>query len=109
RAPVFTRCFSQSTPLFFIMQKTGYDCQGGFGSHIVVPARGLCVVDEVRLERAGLTLAGVSIVADALTTPFQAVRRAGVKPGSLAVVIGAGGVGGYCVQIAAAFGAKVVA
>jgi len=87
----------------------GNDIQGGFGSHIVVPARGLCAVDEVRLEKAGLTLAEVSIVADALTTPFQAVRRAGVKPGSLAVVVGAGGVGGYCVQIAAAFGAKVAA
>jgi len=37
------------------------------------------------------------------------VRRAGVRPGSLAVVIGAGGVGGYCVQIAHASGAKVVA
>jgi 6-hydroxycyclohex-1-ene-1-carbonyl-CoA dehydrogenase len=63
----------------------------------------------VRLERAGLTLPEVSIVADALTTPYQAVRRAGVTPGSLAIVVGAGGVGGYCVQIASAFGAKVVA
>jgi 6-hydroxycyclohex-1-ene-1-carbonyl-CoA dehydrogenase len=37
------------------------------------------------------------------------VHRAGVTPGSLAIVIGAGGVGGYCVQVAHAFGAKVVA
>jgi 6-hydroxycyclohex-1-ene-1-carbonyl-CoA dehydrogenase len=51
----------------------------------------------------------VSIVADALTTPYQAVRRAGVEPGDLAVVVGAGGVGGYCVQVARAFGAQVVA
>jgi 6-hydroxycyclohex-1-ene-1-carbonyl-CoA dehydrogenase len=51
----------------------------------------------------------VSIVADALTTPYQAVHRAGVEPGTLAVVVGAGGVGGYCVQIAHAFGAQVVA
>jgi 6-hydroxycyclohex-1-ene-1-carbonyl-CoA dehydrogenase len=69
----------------------------------------LCAVDESRLARAGLALSDVSIVADALTTPYQAVRRAGVKPGSLAIVVGAGGVGGYCVQIANAFGAKVVA
>lgn len=87
----------------------GNDIQGGFGTHIVVPARGLCPVDERRLAAAGLTLAEVSVVADALTTPFQAVRRAGVAPGALAVVIGAGGVGGYCVQVANAFGAKVVA
>ncbi len=87
----------------------GNDIQGGFASHIVVPGRGLCTVDEARLEKAGLTLPQVSIVADALTTPYQAVTRAGVRPGTLAVVIGVGGVGGYCVQIAAAFGAKVVA
>jgi 6-hydroxycyclohex-1-ene-1-carbonyl-CoA dehydrogenase len=87
----------------------GNDIHGGFASHIVVPGRGLCEVDEGRLARAGLTLADVSIVADALTTPYQAVRRAEVTPGSLAIVVGAGGVGGYCVQIAAAFGAKVIA
>ena len=87
----------------------GNDIQGGFATHIVVPARGLCEVDRVRLARAGLTLADVSIVADAVTTPYQAVRRAGVRPGSLAIVIGAGGVGGFCVQIAHAVGAHVVA
>src|SRR5690242_414329 len=87
----------------------GNDIHGGFATHIVVPARGLCEVDLTRLARAGLTLAEVSIVADAVTTPYQAVRRAGVRPGSLAVVVGAGGVGGYCVQIAHAAGASVVA
>ncbi|MCX7891548.1 MAG: 6-hydroxycyclohex-1-ene-1-carbonyl-CoA dehydrogenase [Burkholderiales bacterium] len=87
----------------------GNDIHGGFASHIVVPAKGLCPVDEARLAKAGLELAEVSVVADALTTPYQAVTRAGVAPGSLAVVIGAGGVGGYCVQVANAFGAKVVA
>jgi 6-hydroxycyclohex-1-ene-1-carbonyl-CoA dehydrogenase len=87
----------------------GNDIHGGFASHIVVPARGLCAVDPVRLQRAGLVLPQVSIVADALTTPYQAVRRAAVAPGSLAIIVGAGGVGGYCVQVARAFGATVVA
>ncbi|MBC5768112.1 6-hydroxycyclohex-1-ene-1-carbonyl-CoA dehydrogenase [Ramlibacter albus] len=96
-----TICRAQKMP--------GNDIQGGFASHIVVPERGLCLVDLGRLGRAGLELWQVSVVADALTTPFQAVRRAGVAPGSLAVVIGAGGVGGYCVQVAAAQGAKVFA
>jgi 6-hydroxycyclohex-1-ene-1-carbonyl-CoA dehydrogenase len=101
RRGLATICRSQKMP--------GNDIHGGFASHIVVPARGLCAVDEARLAAAGLTLADVSIVADALTTPYQAVRRAGVKPGSLAIVVGAGGVGGYCVQVANAFGARVVA
>jgi 6-hydroxycyclohex-1-ene-1-carbonyl-CoA dehydrogenase len=37
------------------------------------------------------------------------VRRAGVAPGALAIVVGVGGVGGYAVQVAKAFGATVVA
>lgn len=96
-----TICRAQKMP--------GNDIEGGFASHIVVPGRGLCLVDPARLAAAGLSLSDVSIVADALTTPYQAVRRAGVKPGSLAIVVGAGGVGGYCVQVARAFGATVVA
>ena len=101
RRGLSTICRAQKMP--------GNDIHGGFASHIVVPARGLCEVDETRLTKAGLALADVSIVADALTTPYQAVRRSGAGPGSLAVVVGAGGVGGYCVQIAKAFGATVVA
>jgi len=101
RRGLATICRAQKMP--------GNDIQGGFASHIVVPARGLCPVDEQRLAAAGLALAQVSIVADALTTPYQAVRRAGVAPDDLAVVVGVGGVGGYCVQIARAFGATVVA
>jgi 6-hydroxycyclohex-1-ene-1-carbonyl-CoA dehydrogenase len=87
----------------------GNDIQGGFASHIVVPAAGLCPVDEAKLLAAGLSLADLSVVADAVTTPYQAVDRAGVTPGSLAIVIGVGGVGGYAAQIAAARGATVVA
>jgi 6-hydroxycyclohex-1-ene-1-carbonyl-CoA dehydrogenase len=101
RRGLATICRAQKMP--------GNDIQGGFASHIVVPARGLCPVDEARLAAAGLTLPQVSIVADALTTPYQAVNRAGVAPGDMAVVIGVGGVGGYCVQVARAFGAAVVA
>ncbi len=101
RRGLATICRAQKMP--------GNDIQGGFGSHIVVPARGLCPVDEARLAAAGLTLPQVSIVADALTTPYQSVSRAGVVPGDVAVVVGVGGVGGYCVQVARAFGAEVVA
>jgi 6-hydroxycyclohex-1-ene-1-carbonyl-CoA dehydrogenase len=87
----------------------GNDIQGGFASHIVVPARGLCAVDEARLADRGLSLADVSVVADTVTTPYQAVVRAGVTPGSVAVVVGIGGVGGYSAKIARAFGATVIA
>ena len=87
----------------------GNDIQGGFASHIVVPQTGLCPVDESKLKTAGLALADVSVVADAVTTPYQAVVQAGVQPGDLVVVNGVGGVGGYCAQVAKAFGGAVVA
>lgn len=87
----------------------GNDIHGGFATHVKVPARGLCAVDEDRLAAAGLQLADLCVVADAASTPYQAVVEAGVKPGGLAVVIGVGGIGGYAAQIAAAFGATVVA
>ena len=94
-------CASQKMP--------GNDIQGGFASLITVPAHGLCPVDEKDLAKVGLALADVSVVADALTTPYQAAVRADVKPGDLAVVIGCGGVGGYAIQVANALGAQVVA
>ncbi len=96
-----TICRAQKMP--------GNDIQGGFATHITVPARGLCPVDTDRLAANGLTLADVSVVADAVTTPYQAVVQAGVGPGDLVIVNGVGGVGGYAVQIAAAMGATVVA
>lgn len=96
-----TICRSQKMP--------GNDFMGGFATHIVVPSRGLCPVDEAKLVAAGLQLAEVSVVADALTTPYQAAVQAGIGEGDLVIVIGAGGVGGYSVQVAAALGAKVVA
>lgn len=96
-----TICRNQKMP--------GNDIHGGFASHIEVPARGLCDVDEARLRAAGLSLADICVVADALTTPYHAVQRAGNISGSLAIVVGVGGVGSYAAQIAHAFGATVVA
>jgi len=87
----------------------GNDIHGGFATHIVVPAYGLCAVDEGRLRSAGIDLADLSVIADAVTTPYQAVVQAGVTNGDLVVVNGVGGVGGYAAQIATAFGGTVVA
>jgi 6-hydroxycyclohex-1-ene-1-carbonyl-CoA dehydrogenase len=83
----------------------GNDMDGGFAEFLTVPGRGLCVVEE----RGGYALADLSVIADAVTTPYQAAVRSGLAPGDLAIVVGAGGVGGYAVQIAAALGARVVA
>jgi len=57
----------------------------------------------------GLSLAMLSVVADAVTTPYEAIARAQVGSEDLVVVVGAGGIGGFAVQIAAACRATVVA
>ena len=85
----------------------GNDGHGGFASHVVVPARGLCPVPD--LLPHGLTLEMLSVVADAVTTPFEALTRAEVGGDDLVVIVGAGGIGGFAVQIATAFGATVAA
>lgn len=87
----------------------GNDIHGGFATHITVPAHCVCEVDEDRLAQAGMQLAEVSVLADAVTTPYQAVKLAVIHSGDVAIVVGVGGVGGYAVQIAAAMGAVVVA
>jgi len=93
-----TSCRAQQMP--------GNDFHGGFASHILVPARWL--VDASGLPE-GLALADVSVLADAVTTPYQAMKRAKVGAGDCVVIIGAGGVGSFGIQIARAFGARVVA
>ena len=90
----------------------GNDVHGGFGTHVRVPARGLCRVPDLsqrHVNPAGLDLASLAVIADAVSTPYQAVVRADLQPGDLAVWVGAGGVGGFGVQLSAAMGAHVVA
>ena len=90
----------------------GNGVHGGFGTHVRVPARGLCPVPDLadrRVNPAGLDLAALAVIADAVSTPYQAILRSQIGVGDLAVWVGVGGVGGFGVQIAAALGATVVA
>ncbi len=90
----------------------GCDVHGGFATHVVVPAHGLCNVpdlDNPDINPEQVDLAALSVVADAVSTPFQAIHRSGLSEGELAVFVGVGGVGGFGVQVAAALGAAVVA
>lgn len=90
----------------------GNDVHGGFATHVRVPARGLCPVPSLNDSRRNperLDLASLSVIADAVTTPYQAIERSGLAKGDVAVFVGVGGVGGFGVQIAAARGAHVVA
>jgi len=93
------RCLAQKMP------GNSLGIYGGFSSHIPVPSEDLCVVGD----RGGFQLAELAVIADAVTTPYQACVRAGLKKGDNVVVVGVtGGVGSYVAQMAKAFGAKTV-
>jgi len=93
------RCLAQKMP------GNSLGIYGGFSSHIPVPAEDLCVVEN----RGDFQLAELAVIADAVTTPYQACVRAGLKQGDNVVVVGiTGGVGSYVAQMAKAFGAKTV-
>ncbi len=93
------RCLKQKMP------GNSMGLYGGFSSHIPVPAADLCVVED----RKGMPLEHFAVVADAITSPYQAAKRAEISEGDFVVVIGAtGGIGVYMTQIAAAMGAKEV-
>jgi 6-hydroxycyclohex-1-ene-1-carbonyl-CoA dehydrogenase len=98
-------CMAQKMP--------GNDIQGGFASHIMVPAKQLCKVpvDENMkpVGKADISLEELCVVADAITTPYQAIIEAGLSEKDLAVFVGVGGVGGFGALLAKSFGAAVVA
>ena len=82
----------------------GNHIDGAFAEYIAVKAKDIVKVPD------GLDLVELSIVSDAVATPYHAVyNRAGVRPGDVVVVIGCGGVGINVVQFASVAGAKVIA
>jgi 6-hydroxycyclohex-1-ene-1-carbonyl-CoA dehydrogenase len=83
----------------------GNDIDGGFSTHFLVPAGPLITIGS------GLSsnVAALSVVADAVSTAYQAILRANLVEGDIAIVVGSGGVGGFVVQIANALGARVIA
>ena len=93
------RCLAQKMP------GNSMGIYGGFSSHIVVPATDLCLIPD----RKGIPLSHLAVVADAVTSPYQAATRAGVKAGDLVIIVGVtGGLGVYATQVCSALGAKEV-
>lgn len=86
------------------MTMLGNHFDGAYAEYVAVPAKDVLDLPEsIPLEEA-------SIIADAISTPYHAVKnRAQVKPGDTVVVFGCGGVGINAVQLAAAVGGYVIA
>ena len=85
----------------------GNDFHGGFASHIMVPSRFLCPVPDTLLT--AYPLEKLSVIADAISTPYQVIKKSELEAGDLAIVIGVGGVGIYAALISVILGARVLA
>ena len=86
------------------MVMLGNHIDGAYAEYVAVPAKDvLNLADSIPLEEA-------AIIADAISTPYHAVKnRAQVRPGDTVVIFGCGGVGINAVQLAAAAGGTVIA
>jgi 6-hydroxycyclohex-1-ene-1-carbonyl-CoA dehydrogenase len=86
------------------MKMLGNHFDGAYAEYVAVPAKDVLDLPEsIPLEEA-------SIIADAISTPYHAVKnRARVQPGDTVVVFGCGGVGINAVQLASAVGGYVIA
>ena len=82
----------------------GTAINGGFAEYMTVPARNVIPIPD------GVGFAEAGVAADAVSTPWHvATERAKIKPNDLVLVIGAaGGLGIHMVQVAKAFGARVI-
>lgn len=86
------------------MQMLGNHIDGAYAEYVVAPAK------DCFLLPPEIPLAEACIIADALSTPYHAVKhRARVRPGDTVAVFGCGGVGMNVVQCAAAAGGAVIA
>jgi 6-hydroxycyclohex-1-ene-1-carbonyl-CoA dehydrogenase len=74
-----------------------------------VPSKFLCEIPEDALSKSNLSLEQLAVIADAVSTPYQVIKKSQLKSNDFAIIIGAGGIGIYAVQIAKLFGAKVLA
>ncbi len=86
------------------MTMLGNHINGAYAEYVAVPAKDVLHLPEsIPLEEA-------SIIADAISTPYHAVKnRAQVRPGDTVVIFGCGGVGINAVQLATASGGYVIA
>ncbi len=82
----------------------GNNVDGAYAECVTVPAADLVPVPD------GLPLERACIIADAISTPYHAVKHRGrVRMGDTVAVVGCGGVGLNVVQCAAVAGARVLA
>ena len=94
----------QACPCYLpTMDANGFGRQGGFATHIKIPAsHALPLPDNLAFEEAAPLLCGGMTV-------YAGLKKAHLKPGQRVAVLGVGGLGHLAIQIARAMGAEVIA
>ena len=97
-------CRSGRENICLQLRMFGNDVDGAYAEYVTAPAKDVFILpDEISLVEG-------CIIADAVTTPYHAVKnRAEVRPGDHVVVYGCGGVGLNVVQFARLAGGIVIA
>jgi propanol-preferring alcohol dehydrogenase len=80
----------------------GFELDGGDAEYVAVPEASLRPLPDDISDEVGV------IIGDAFGTPYHAVRKAGIVPGEIVGVFGAGPLGIMAVLCAKRFGATVV-
>ncbi len=97
-------CRSGRENICYHVRMFGNDVDGAYAEYIKAPAKSVFILP------AEIPLIEGSIVADALTTPYHAIKnRAEVRPGDNVVVYGCGGVGLNVIQFANLAGGNIIA
>jgi D-arabinose 1-dehydrogenase-like Zn-dependent alcohol dehydrogenase len=82
----------------------GFTEDGGYSEYIKVPASCLFFIPPA------IPFVEAAIITDAIATPYRALTsKIRIQPGETLAVIGVGGLGIHALQIARAFGARVIA
>ena len=82
----------------------GFSEDGAYSEYVKVPVNCLFFI------RPDIPFAEAAIITDAIATPYRALTsKVRIQPGETLAVIGAGGLGIHALQIAKAFGARVIA
>jgi len=81
----------------------GVTRDGGYAEYVALPAANWLPVPE------GIPAVEATAIPDAIGTPFHVCRRAGIGPGDVVMVVGAGGgVGIHMVQMVRVFGGEAI-
>lgn len=86
------------------LRRFGFEVDGGFGEYVRVPAGNLCKIStDIPMEQA-------CILNGTMSTPLHAIRTQGrLQAGETIAIIGIGGLGIHCLQLAVSLGARVIA